>query len=315
MQPCDTLSYPETNLRRFGSAGIAGDAESAPAGPEMPGQRSGKAEHCRQGIPVTLPADQLRHRSDDRRRHRHPEDQPGNPVIHQGVQLFIMAVSPGPAVRNAEGKMAEELEEMGYNMFHINDGFYKDYCTLYTSSDNTDMILSDRVDHIYNNNDAQCQENCEFSNYIFGSKYVNCTCNVDHKIESASQVKKIDKMDYKKFMQSFWYVLKYSNYKILKCYKLVFVKSVFTKNKGAIIIFILFILYLMCLIAYICQGIKPLQNSMQNLIEDNARINTRKSTATILFPPKKRKSSVKPRKPKDSAKILNKYDIDKKIKF
>ncbi|MBO6243132.1 MAG: BspA family leucine-rich repeat surface protein [Clostridia bacterium] len=235
-----------------------------------------------------------------------------NISICSGVNINVYE----PLVLSDETKkMAEELEEMGYNMFNINDRFYKDYCTLYTSSDNTDMILSDRVDHIYNNNDAQCQENCEFSNYIFGSKYVNCTCNVDHKIESASQVKKIDKMDYKKFMQSFWYVLKYSNYKILKCYKLVFVKSVFTKNKGAIIIFILFILYLMCLIAYICQGIKPLQNSMQNLIEDNARINTRKSTATILFPPKKRKSSVKPRKPKDSAKILNKYDIDKKIKF
>ena len=44
----------------LGSAGIAGDAESAPPGPEMPGQRSSKAEYRRQGIPVTLPADQLR---------------------------------------------------------------------------------------------------------------------------------------------------------------------------------------------------------------------------------------------------------------
>ena len=39
-------------------------------------------------------------------------------------------------------------------------------------------------------------------------------------------------------------VLKYSNYKVLKCYKLVFVKRVLTKNLGSIIILILFILYI-----------------------------------------------------------------------
>ena len=40
------------------------------------------------------------------------------------------------------------------------------------------MILSDRIDDIYNNEDAQCQPNCEFSGYLPGSLYINCTCSV-----------------------------------------------------------------------------------------------------------------------------------------
>ena len=57
-------------------------------------------------------------------------------------------------------QLAEELEALGYNIFDINDPFYTDYCTPYTSPDGTDMLLSDRVQYIYNNIDAQCQRNC-----------------------------------------------------------------------------------------------------------------------------------------------------------
>ena len=48
-------------------------------------------------------------------------------------------------------------------MFNINDRFYTDICTPYKSSKKTDMLLVDRIDDIYNNIDAQCQPNCEFS--------------------------------------------------------------------------------------------------------------------------------------------------------
>ena len=127
--------------------------------------------------------------------------------------------------------LAEEMEKLGYNIFNIYDPFYTDFCTPYKSKDKTDMLLSDRIDSIYNNKDAQCQPGCKFSNYIFGSNFINCTCSVEKEEETVEEVK-IDKLNAKTFGQSFYYAFKYSNYKILKCYKLVFVKSVFTKNKG-----------------------------------------------------------------------------------
>jgi len=125
-------------------------------------------------------------------------------------------------------KLAEELEELGFNLFDINDRFYTDYCAPYTSSSKTDMLLSDRINYIYNNIDAQCQSNCRFSNYVSGSRYINCTWNVEK--EKEVETKYIDKLNYETFGQSFYYVLKYSNYKILKCYKLVFVKTFFFKK-------------------------------------------------------------------------------------
>ena len=62
----------------------------------------------------------------------------------------------------------EELQKLGYDMFNINDRFYTDICTPYKSSKKTDMLLVDRIDDIYNNIDAQCQPNCEFSGYVLG---------------------------------------------------------------------------------------------------------------------------------------------------
>ena len=103
-------------------------------------------------------------------------------------------------------KLAEEMEELGYNIFDINNKFYRDYCTPYKSSGNTDVLLSDRVEHIYNNEDAKCQGNCKFSNYIVGTKFINCTCETESQEEEEIQEKKIDKMDAKTLGQSFYYV-------------------------------------------------------------------------------------------------------------
>ena len=211
-------------------------------------------------------------------------------------------------------RLAEEMEGLGYNIFNIYDPFYTDFCTPYKSpSVKTDLLLSDRIDSIYKNNDAQCQGNCEFSNYFAGSKFINCTCHIQtEEEEDKVEVKTIDKYNANTILQSFYYVLKYSNYKILKCYKLVFVKDVFTKNKGAIIIFILFILYLMCLIWYMFQGLKPLKESMLYiLVDENNKLSKRKNS--LYFPPKKRKSSVRH---KDSDKtIATALQKEKKAKF
>ena len=198
-------------------------------------------------------------------------------------------------------KMAEEMEELGYNIFDINDPFYRDYCTPYKSSGNTDVLLSDRIEHIYNNQDAKCQNNCKFSNYIVNTKFINCTCDVENQEEEENLEKKIDKMDAKTLGQSFYYVLKYSNYKILKCYKLVFVKDVLSKNKGGIIIFILFILYLCCLIWYICQGLNRLKKSLGFVFDENGKNGKFiLYKNTVYFPPKKRKSSTKEKNKKSS---------------
>ena len=59
-------------------------------------------------------------------------------------------------------------------MFNINDPFYQDICIKYTSYRDTDIILSDRINYIYNNDDTKCQPNCKtskFSEELFFSFY------------------------------------------------------------------------------------------------------------------------------------------------
>ena len=159
----------------------------------------------------------------------------------------------------------EKMKELGYNMFDINDPFYTDICTPYKSSGKTDMLLSDRIDYIYNNEDAQCQSNCQFSGYLFDSQYINCTCNVNHNEEK--ETVKVEKFKPKKLYESFFEVLKYSNYKILKCYKLIGNKRIITKNIENIMLIIFFIFYLVSLISYIIRGIKPLKIKLEEIVK------------------------------------------------
>ena len=123
-------------------------------------------------------------------------------------------------------------------------------------------------------------------------------------------------MDPKTFSQSFYYVLKYSNYKILKCYKLVFTKNSFTKNKGGIIIFILFILYLLSMLWHIFQGLKPLKKSVGFFVEENEKEGVIVLyKMSLFFPPKKRKSALKGKKEKLGTKETEVLNTQKSTKF
>ena len=84
--------------------------------------------------------------------------------------------------------------------------------------------------------------------------------------------------------------MKYSNYKILQCYKLVFVRTVFSENKGSIFIFILFILYLLCLIVFIKKGVTPLKKNVYEIFEENDKelLDIAKNNS-LFFPPQKNK--------------------------
>ena len=158
----------------------------------------------------------------------------------------------------------KDLKSLGYNMFDIMDPFYQDICTPYQYLNQTDIILSDRINYIYNNKDSQCQPSCQFSSYLSKSLYLNCTCEVyiEEKVNN--------KFSGKKVYESFYDVLKYSNYKIMKCYKLVLNMTSLTKNLGSIFIIILFLIYILCLITYMIKGIKPLNSIIEK--EKNIKI-------------------------------------------
>ena len=162
----------------------------------------------------------------------------------------------------------KDLKEYGYDLFNINDSFYQDICTPYKSENNTDVLLSDRRKDYYTN-ETICQNNCEYSGYIPESQLIRCVCNIENEeIDTINMEKFNGKMIY----QSFYDVLKYSNFKVLKCYKLVFNINVITKNKGSLIVISYFIIYISFLIIYIRKGIFPLEIDTAKTIFEKIKI-------------------------------------------
>ena len=159
-----------------------------------------------------------------------------------------------------------ELKDLGYDLFNINDKFYQDICTPYKSSNNTDVLLVDRINDYYKNDETQCQPGCTFSDYSFETKSLKCYCNVE---SSEINLRKVYDGGSRSLYKSFYDVLKYSNYKVLKCYKLAFRLINFTINYGCILSVIYFVIYLIFSIVYFIKGTEGLKKEISRNIFDN----------------------------------------------
>ena len=232
------------------------------------------------------------------------------------------------------------MNKQGYDLFNIKDKFYQDICTPYKSENSTDILLSDRINDFYykNNNLTSCQENCDYSDYNKETKLLKCKCNVNTEpIDYKNQKKFTPKQIY----ESFYDVLKYSNYKILKCYKLIIEKDLFSSNIGNILVLIIFGIYICFLIIFIFKGTTPLKISIfksidktkikmlniisnKNIIINNKSIDNRNKNQNkkleMMFPPLKksinnndRVSKKNVKNGKKTYKIKNMSLMDNKI--
>ena len=189
-------------------------------------------------------------------------------------------------------ELYEDLQNSGYDLFNINDPFYNDLCSPYKSKDGTDVLLSDRKNDYYNNNYTTCQSNCEYSSFNSEYKFLKCECKV---VVDDTDIHDFDKFS-KKIYKNFYDILKNSNYKTLKCYKLVFNPNYLKKNIGSFIVLGFFVGYLCFLGIVIYKGISPLQEEVMkniqipNIIDINKNINENEKKDIIEFPPKKRKT-------------------------
>jgi hypothetical protein len=201
------------------------------------------------------------------------------------------------------------LKDLGYDLFNKNDSFYTDICTPYKSENGTDILLSDRKNDFYNNNETICQANCEYSAYSSESKFLKCECNV-----TSEDIDTIEPEQFtgKTFFTSFYEILKYSNYKVLKCFKLVFNLEILKKNIGSIITLAFFLIYLIFFIIFIFKEVSPLKKEISKLFvnkksdkilgytsNDNNNINTK----SIINSKKKVKQKKKIKKNKKNKKI------------
>ena len=180
-------------------------------------------------------------------------------------------------------ELYKELQNQGYDLFDPNDSFYQDICTPFKSKDGTDVLLSDRKNDFYknHNNNTQCQGNCKYVEYLLNINYLKCECNVDtdNSIETQDE-QKFDKFDNKVIYESFYDILKNSNYKVIKCHNLIFNKDIFLKNYGSILTLVYLLGSSIFFVVFLVQGINRLKINIVKLMAEK-QIN--KGRNSVLF--------------------------------
>ena len=161
--------------------------------------------------------------------------------------------------------LIQNIKDQGYNPFDLNDKFYREICTPYNSENGTDVLLDDREEYIYSTiaNETSCPSGCEMSSYSLDAKYITCECNVNDTGIVPIDLKHISGQN---ILYSFLSTLKNSNYKVMRCYNLVFNFKIFCHNYGSIITLIFFIVYVLFMIYYCFRDILPIKVSVSKLI-------------------------------------------------
>ena len=176
----------------------------------------------------------------------------------------------------------KSLNKSGYNLFDINDPFYRDFCTPYTTENGTDITLLDRHNLYYENNKDKflCQSDCKFLYYNETSKKSKCSCN----IKKNDIITQILNLKFKKeiFVDKFLLAsLKNANFKVMKCYKLVFSIEGLSHNIGSYILSSLIFVLIICMICCFFLGEKNLSSYMKTVLQQTflnsfRRINTKR---------------------------------------
>ncbi len=169
--------------------------------------------------------------------------------------LQIVISTPVKLIGRTE-YLFNNLRESGYNLFNISDKFYTDFCSTYTSENGTDLTLTDRKNIIYDNNGNKplCQEGCIFEDYNSTLQQAKCNCNVQTQkiITDKNNIKFNKQLIVDSF--NFYNELIQSNFKLLKCFKLVFSLKGQINNIGSYIMTIIIILFIILIIIYIIRG-------------------------------------------------------------
>ena len=139
--------------------------------------------------------------------------------------------------------------DLGIDIFNIDDDFFNDICFSY-SENNSDMILNDRVNEIYENY-SLCENNCKYEKINLTENMVTCKCSVKASLTQIVEPPKLDII----IRDS----LEDSNIGVLKCYNLVFSFINKNKNIGFLLFTILVLLHFPIFIHYFIHSINPIK--------------------------------------------------------
>ena len=138
-------------------------------------------------------------------------------------------------VEELDIESAKGLSEKGIDIFNANDDFFNDICHNYESSDNKDIILTDRRKDIYQNA-TFCQKGCIYKGMNYELMTANCLCDssllqsFDGNNNTKHESIKEEKINFNILTKSIIANLFDFNVDIINCYNLVFNLKILVHN-------------------------------------------------------------------------------------
>ena len=215
------------------------------------------------------------------------------------------------------------LSQSGYNLFDLNDEFYKDICSPYTTENGTDLTLADRKNLVYdiNGNVTLCQQGCTFLTYNLTINKSQCDCFVQTK-ETITNINEINFED-SSIKDEFYDTLKNSNFRVVKCFKLVLSLKGQINNIGNYVMSGLCFIFILLLLIYIFKENYKLNFFINKTIlkkldyaNNNKKKGFKPGNEIKIFNKniKSKKKKKKPEKKSKKLEIKNKNKSQNKIK-
>jgi len=158
----------------------------------------------------------------------------------------------------------------GYNMFDINDKFYTDACTTYTTKFGTDIILSDRILDYYNISLPTEYWDCDYSTFNLETKIIKCLATIE--TDFFSSLTRYFEENKKNLLNNFLYMFRDSNFLVIKCYKLFFSSKGQAFNFGSYLLLLIIALFIINAIIFYNKGNKRMLDLLDDLIEKNVTV-------------------------------------------
>ena len=157
----------------------------------------------------------------------------------------------------------------------------------YNSENGTDVLLDDREEFIYTSlvNKSVCPSGCNYSEMVFDKKYIKCECDMN---TVGIEVLDLENINAENVGNSFLTTLQSSNWKVMRCYNLVFNFKIFCHNYGSILILILFIAYIIFMIFFFFKEISPIKVEVSRIIFEELEAEKEIETQLLNFYDKKK---------------------------
>ena len=167
-------------------------------------------------------------------------------------------------LNNQETSLYDDLNAQGYDLFDVNNSFFTDPCTPYTSSNGTDVSLLDRKDYYYNEEMVLCEDVCKYINVNTSTKKVFCECKAKTGVNTLND----QEFSPQKLLESFFKINTFANFEVLFCYKLLFSSRGLKKNICFYIMLVLFILFLVSILINLFTALKKIDGIIFKIFQD-----------------------------------------------